>query len=71
MFYLVYKITNTLNGKTYIGCHKTKDKNDGYMGFQKSVVLRKPNNVPFIPLFFSLYFYSYLWFSNSTNGFMP
>jgi len=32
MFYLVYKITNTINGKTYIGCHKTKRKDDGYMG---------------------------------------
>jgi len=37
MFYLVYKITNTLNGKTYIGCHKTKDKNDGYMGSGKII----------------------------------
>jgi hypothetical protein len=35
MFYLVYKITNTINNKIYIGCHKTKDKNDGYFGSGK------------------------------------
>ena len=32
MFYLIYKIKNTLNDKCYIGAHKTEDKNDGYMG---------------------------------------
>jgi group I intron endonuclease len=32
MHYLVYQIMNVLNGKTYIGCHKTLDKDDGYMG---------------------------------------
>lgn len=30
--YLIYKITNNLNGKIYIGKHVTKDPNDGYMG---------------------------------------
>jgi group I intron endonuclease len=35
MFYLVYKITNTINNKIYIGCHKTRDKNDGYFGSGK------------------------------------
>lgn len=30
--YSVYKITNILNGKYYIGVHKTKEPCDGYMG---------------------------------------
>ena len=32
MFYTVYKITNLVNGKIYIGVHKTDDLNDDYMG---------------------------------------
>lgn len=32
MFYTIYKITNKINGKYYIGKHITKDLNDGYMG---------------------------------------
>lgn len=32
MFYLIYKITNTVNNKFYVGKHKTKNKDDGYMG---------------------------------------
>jgi hypothetical protein len=32
MRHLIYKITNKLNGKYYIGRHSTNNINDGYMG---------------------------------------
>lgn len=39
MRYIIYKITNTVNGKIYIGKHTTKDINDGYMGSGKLLKL--------------------------------
>lgn len=35
MFYTVYKTTNKITNKIYIGKHQTKDLNDGYIGSGK------------------------------------
>lgn len=32
MYYFIYKTTNLINGKYYIGQHRTKNINDGYLG---------------------------------------
>lgn len=36
-YHLVYKITNTKNGKIYIGKHSTKDPYDNYFGSGKAI----------------------------------
>lgn len=38
-YYGIYKITNLLNGKMYIGQHTTSNIDDGYMGSGK-IILR-------------------------------
>ncbi len=34
-YYVIYKTTNIVNGKVYVGCHKTHDLNDEYLGSGK------------------------------------
>jgi hypothetical protein len=49
-YYTVYKITNKLNNKYYIGVHKTKNINDRYFGSGKIIkeAIAKYNKINFI-----------------------
>lgn len=49
MFYILYKTVNIVNGKEYIGIHKTTDINDGYIGngVKNQVTADYKNNTPF------------------------
>jgi hypothetical protein len=38
-YYIVYKTTNLINNKYYIGVHATNDLNDGYLGSGKNLKL--------------------------------
>ena len=37
MYYTIYKVTNKLNGKFYIGKHQTKKVDDAYYGSGKAI----------------------------------
>lgn len=39
MYFIIYEITNIINGKKYRGAHQTSNLNDGYLGSGKIILL--------------------------------
>jgi hypothetical protein len=50
MLYLIYKTTNLLDGKYYVGMHRTEDRNDRYLGSGQRLIraLRKHGRKNFV-----------------------
>lgn len=38
-YFYLYRITNKVNNKVYVGCHETDNLNDGYLGSGKAIKL--------------------------------
>ena len=57
MFYIIYKTTNLISGKYYIGCHQTNLLNDGYIGsgkyLKRAIKKYGKNNFHFEILYFA------------------
>jgi hypothetical protein len=45
MYFYLYQITNTLDGKIYVGCHSTRDLNDGKIQNIEKTRQAKPNHL--------------------------